>query len=90
MMNRRMLVLRGIVLRAVAVFLAAHIIGLVAIWIAIAAAPVGALVLNLNQGLRAGFIVAQLSVLTPQPAQPGDLFVSMTGSNGRFEDSVTR
>jgi membrane protease YdiL (CAAX protease family) len=56
------LALRGILLRATQGFLTAHIAGLAAV-IAIIAAAAGAFVIHLYRGLRAAFIVTQLSIL---------------------------
>jgi membrane protease YdiL (CAAX protease family) len=68
------LALRGIVLQTTEAFLASLGLGLAAVVIAVAAAATGGLVIHLYQGLRAAFIVTQLSALF------GALFV-ISGGN---------
>jgi len=57
------LLLRGIVLRSSSVFLATHTMQFAAEMVSILVAAASAFILHLYQGLRAAFIVTQLSVL---------------------------
>ncbi len=57
------LALRGVVLRGLESWLSPHLPGLAAITVAVVAAAAGGFVIHLYQGLRAAFIVAQLSIL---------------------------